>query len=138
MQIPDEILVRVKDKIPIPDIKLYTALAHQGLFALNEDTLLDLHYLININHYDKASPSKQDPTPHLGSATPVAFHQVNAEEKQGDEEGCADCDVIKNQNRGHILRENLPSLIPLPPRHESREEGEQRTTLEKLRFPDEL
>lgn len=138
MQIPDELLTRVKDKIPISDIKLYTALAHQGLFALNEDTLLDLHYFININHYDKASSSKQNQAPHLGSATPVAFNPVTLEEKQGEEGGCADCDVIKNQDRGHIPRENFPPLSPVPSRHESREGSEQRTTLEKLRFPDEL
>lgn len=138
VQLPDELFFKVKDKIPIPDIKLYTALAHQGLFALSEDTLLDLHYFININHYDKARSSKQ--TPHLGSATPVAFHPINVEGKQGgeEEEGCVDCDVVKNQDKGRVLRENFPSLIPLPPRHESREEGDQRTTLEKLRFPDEL
>ncbi|XP_034254051.1 ER degradation-enhancing alpha-mannosidase-like protein 3 [Thrips palmi] len=137
LQIPDELLFKVKDKIPMPEIKLYTALAHQGLFTLNDHSLLDLHFFINTNRYDKTSTSKQDPAPHLGSATPVAFHPITMEEKPGVEEECADCDVIKNQDKGHILRENYPSLISLPPRHESKE-GEQRTTIEKLRFPDEL
>ncbi|KAK3921243.1 ER degradation-enhancing alpha-mannosidase-like protein 3 [Frankliniella fusca] len=139
--IPNELFAKLKDKIPKKNLQLFSTLAQQGLFTLNEDTIqsLDLDYLSNLNNIDsKVEMKNQEPLPHFGSATPVPLHSVLQESKEGTEDLCVNCNSKEAVDNEQVLNIDFPVLRPPTSKSEPIEESKQRTTLDKLRFPDEL
>lgn len=140
--IPSELLSKLKDKVPRRDLQLFSTLAQQGLFILNEDTIqsLDLDYLLNLksNENSEGKTKHQDSLPHFGSATPVPFHSVPSEGREGTEDLCLDCNLNGVVENDHVLKIDVPVLRPPLSKSEPIEESKQRTTLDNLRFPDEL
>lgn len=133
LPIPNELVAKVEGRIPLHDLQLYSILAQQGLFSLNEETIdsLDLESLMGTVSKRQTSSSKQpNPVPHLGSATPVPLDSVPVEGKE-DAEDSAIHSLPQAQDSNNIL--NPPRL-----KSESIEESKQRTTVTTGRFPDEL
>lgn len=133
--ISKELLAKVKDSFPMRDLQLYSTLARQGLFALNEETLLslDLDYLLNTDGYEKSVKSRQsDPVSPVGSATPLPYLTDPAVEP------CVDCVDDSTKEDKKILERDSPILSLPRPKVDFSEESKQRTKQEENRFPDEL
>ena len=137
--ISKELLAKVKDRFPMQDLQFYSMLAQQGLFTLNEETLLalDLDYLLNTDGYLKSVKSRQlDSSSHLGSATPVPHQTTTADSGAATVEPCTNCadETLKEKDKIKFA----PNLNPPRSKLGLSEEIKQRTKDENNRFPDEL